>query len=107
MATSTIEQVIPTTGTFQDQSSVWMKFPNGVAMVWGSVRIPASGYAIGKTLENVFTMIHCVYATPTSDPSVTVSAQKSSSSSTNEISIGRRPITDQTDISYLVIGRWK
>lgn len=107
VVTSTIEQVIPTTGAFPDESAVWMKFPNGVAMVWGVITIPASGYANSKGMQNIFTIIHSVFATATSDPSVTVSAMKSTSSPTNEITIGRRPITNQTDISYLVIGRWK
>ena len=104
MATGKIEQVTTIErGTFQDQSALWMKFSNGIAVVFGTLTINAGDYANSRYLEGIFTSIYTVQVTPL-DADVTAFGK---STNNNMIQYGRRPITNANNLHYLVIGNWK
>lgn len=96
MATS----IIPMT---TNSDSGKFKTPDGFLMKWQSVSIPSGQYAMAFYLGGEFTEIDTVMvSTDVNDVTTFINA-----TTTNQISVGRRPITTECTLRCLAIGRWK
>ena len=72
MASSSIKNKDIQRGSFQDQSAIWIKLPNGIAIV---IIFEFGAYATTKSMEGIFTNILLTYASA-EDPDITSFASK-------------------------------